>query len=57
MVTDRDQHRSWSVGRVLAILIAGAALAGLGFLLYTNAAHARADREHMVASHQGAPNG
>lgn len=55
MVTDRDHRRSWSIGSVLVILVAAAALAGLGYLLYANAAHARLDRQHAVASHSGAP--
>lgn len=54
MVTDREHPRSWSIGIVLAILLAAAALAGLGYLLYANAAHARVDRQHSVASHAGA---
>ena len=38
MVTDRDRQRTWGVGRVFAILAAGALLIGLGFLMAANAA-------------------
>jgi hypothetical protein len=55
MVTDRDQRRSWGIGKLLAIVVAAAALAGLGYLLYANAAHARADLQPVASGYSGHP--